>query len=236
MDSRVDATKRSINQHKAYRAMRAGLMAMTANTPRHWDIGREESGDRVQLERWGLEWSLANRLVQTSRWMSTTVKEFRHTLRKRDGRTFLQKEYDGSAAAFRDAIKTCRAKSAHSITVHDRMSLKRTVVMCQAGSLEINAYISPAWLAMVNKLGSDHAERRYVVLSAARAFQANGFDIFSASVFDARAVRYLEGYVGRYKQDGEPIRLVYHESPSRCVTKLTNMVAKMAFEKMMPAD
>lgn len=234
MDSRVDATKRSINQHKAYRAMRAGLVAMTANTPRHWDIGRETSGDMFKLNKEGLEWSLANKLVQTSLWMSTTVKEFRHNLRNMDGRTFLQKEYDGSVAAFRAAITICKAKHAPIITVHDYMSLKRTVVMCQARSREVNAYISPAWLAMVNKLGSEHADRRYVVLSAARAFQANGFDIFSASVFDTRAVRCLDGYLGRYKQDGEPIRLVYHESPTRCVTKLTNMVAKMAFEKMMP--
>jgi hypothetical protein len=28
--------------------------------------------------------------------------------------------------------------------------------------------------------------------------------------------------------------MVYHESPSRCITKLTGVVAKLAFKAMMP--
>lgn len=235
------------NDHRAYMALCNAHKVLMAGIPAHWGFAKAVAKARSMpyggkyrepaqmLERHEMSYPYAHALSRTAIDMIEKIKEIRQSeiarpVRLKDGR-FLLEHYTESADILRQVIRMCRKNSPD---IRMDMTLGKTTIIAVLGQSYLAARVSPAWKHMTDKLGCSRADKRYVILHAQFAFAANGHDFFRASVLDARNLKYLEGYVGRYKQDGEATRMVYHESPTRCVTRLTTMVAKMAFEKMMP--
>lgn len=240
---------KTANDHRAYMALCNANKVLMAGVPAHWGFDKAVAKARSMpyggkyrepaqmLERHEMSYFYAHTLSRTAIDMIEKIKEIRESdkgrpVRLKDGRLLLER-YTESVDVLRQAIRMCR-KSTPDIRAD--MTLGKTTITAISGQPYLTARVSPAWKHMIEKLGCSRADKRYVILHAQFAFAANGHDFFRASVFDARNLKYIEGYLGRYKQDGEATRIVYHESPTRCVTRLTTMVAKMTFEKMMPTE
>ena len=238
---------RTASDHRAYVALCNAHNVMLSSIPAHWGFAKAAAKSKgvpygakyrepaQMLERHEMSYSYAYALTRAVIDMAEKIREIREGEKARpvllkDGR-FLFQKYSDSADAFKLAIRLC-GKASPDIRI--AMHLGKTTVSAPQGAPYLNAFVSPAWKHMTDKLGGVRADKRFVILHAQFAFAANGHDFFRASVLDVRSLKYLEGYVGRYKQDGEETRMMYHDSPTRCVTRLTTMVAKMAFEKMMP--
>jgi hypothetical protein len=235
------------NDHRAYMALCNAHNLLMSTIPSHWGFAKAAAKAKntpygakyrepaQMLERHQVTYQYAYAVSRTAIDMAEKIREIREgeknrPVRLKDGR-FLTEKYTESVEQFQLELRACRKSNTD---IRAQMHLRKTTILAVEGTAFINAYISPAWKSMTDKLGGGYAEKRYVILYAEFAFEANGFDFFRASVFDARHSKCLDGYIGRYKQDGEVTRMVYHESPSRCITKLTGVVAKLAFKAMMP--
>jgi hypothetical protein len=164
----------------------AKAAAKAKNTP----YGAKYREPAQMLERHEVNYQYAYAVSRTAIDMAEKIREIREGEKARpvllkDGR-FINEKYSESADAFRLAIKLC-GKGAPDIRI--AMQLGKTTVSAPQGAPYLNAFVSPAWKHMTDKLGCARADKKYVILHAQFAFEANGHDFFRASVLDGRTLK-----------------------------------------------